>query len=71
MATKQEKEDLAKLLKGVDNKWKALSIMWTYRNKEAKNIFIFILMTYSAIITFKAFPGIFQAIWNLIKGVLK
>lgn len=70
MATKQEKEALAKMIKDVDNKWEAITIIWIYRQKEIKNWIIMIEFSVLLFMLLK-YTTITAIIWKWINGFVK
>lgn len=70
MATKKEKEELSKILKNVDNKWEAITIIWIYRQKEVKN---WIIMIETSLLLFMVlkYTTVTTMLWAWIKGLIK
>ena len=70
MASKKEKEEMAKALKGIDNKWDALAYIWTYRQKEFKNVVITV-ESITIVALLLVYTPIASLILTWIKGVIK
>lgn len=70
MATKKEKEALAAMIKNVDNKWEAFTIMWIYRQKEIKN---WVIMIETSVLLFMIlkYTTITVTMWKWINGFVK
>jgi len=70
MATKQEKEDMSKALKNIDNKWEAFAFVWAYRQKEIKNVIIMIESTLLAFMILK-YTSVIAFLYKYIEKLVK